>query len=219
MELNFLPLLDMVGTIAFALSGCFVAAEKRADLIGFWFLAIAAGIGGGTLRDCILGLTPVFWVRDPSTLIACSIVALGSYWFLQDGPRLRALTLWADAAGLAFFAVLGCSITLNTGAPWFIGVLLGTLTAVGGGIIRDVLAGIPTLVLRREVYASACVLGLLLYVGLLRNWYGMLIPVQWAGSASVAVIFILRALAIYFRLELAGYGEKSPLTRRRSDSN
>ena len=217
MHLDFLSLLNMIGTAAFALSGCFVAAEKRADLIGFWFLAIAAGIGGGTIRGCILGLTPVFWVIDASPLIVCSVVALGSYWFLKDGPRLRALTLWADAAGVAFFAVLGCSLTLATGAPWFIGVLLGTLTAVGGGIIRDVLAGIPTLVLRREVYASACVMGLLLYIGLLHNWYGLAFSSQSAAIVGVFVIFLLRALAIYFRLELRGYGEKQGFTRRRSD--
>lgn len=214
MDFGFLQILDFVGTVAFALSGCFVAAEKRADIIGFWFLAIAAGIGGGTIRDCVLGLTPVFWIKDPTALVVCSVVALSSYWFLKDGPRLRALTLWADAAGLGFFAVLGASITLYTGAPWFIAVLLGTLTGVGGGIVRDLLAGIPTLVLRKDVYASACVLGIVLYVSLLHYEVHAAI----AGALAVIVIFAIRAGAILFRLELGGYGEKAPLTRRKHDA-
>ncbi len=218
MEIGFLQILDMVGTIAFALSGCFVAAEKRADIIGFWFLAISAGIGGGTIRDCVLGLTPVFWVQDPTALVVCSVVALTAYWFLMDGPRLRALTLWADAAGLAFFAILGANITLQTGAPWFIAVLLGTLTGVGGGIIRDLLAGIPTLILRKDIYASACVLGIILYVSLLQGWYGFTVGAATSGALAVAFIFGVRALAICFRLEFGGYGQKATLTRRRSDS-
>lgn len=217
MEIGFLQILDVVGTIAFALSGCFVAAEKRADIIGFWFLAISAGIGGGTIRDCVLGLTPVFWIKDPTPLIVCSAVAFGSYWLLMNGPRLKALTLWADAAGLAFFAILGASITLATGAPWFIAVLLGTLTGVGGGIIRDLLAGIPTLILRKDVYASACVLGIVLYVSLLHGWYGVSLTPALAGAIAVFFIFFLRAVAIYFRLEFGGYGEREALRRRKSD--
>jgi len=217
MEIGFLQILDLVGTTAFALSGCFVAAEKRADIIGFWFLAISAGIGGGTIRDCVLGLTPVFWVKDPTSLIVCSIVAFSSYWLLINGPRLKALTLWADAAGLAFFAVLGASITLSAGAPWFIAVLLGTLTGVGGGIIRDLLAGIPTLILRKDVYASACVLGIILYVSLMHGWYGFSLSAALSGTIAVLFIFILRATAIYFRLEFSGYGERETLRRRKSD--
>lgn len=216
---DFLSLLDGIGTIAFALSGCLVAAKNRTDIIGFWFLAITAGIGGGTIRDCVLGLTPVFWVRDPLPLILCSLVALGSYWLLRDGARFRFLLIWADALGLAFFAISGAIITLQTGAPWFIAVLLGTLTGVGGGIVRDLLAGEPTLVLRREVYASACVGGILLYIVQIEGWAGFTVPEAIAMWDSVLVIFVLRALAIHYRFELAGYGAKSPFTRRSSDSS
>lgn len=219
MVVNFLQLMDGFGTVAFALTGCLVAAEKKADLIGFWFLAITAGVGGGTIRDCVLGLAPVFWVKDPLPLIECSLVALGSYWFLKDGPLLRPALLWADAVGLAFFAILGATITLASGAPWFIAVLLGTLTAVGGGIIRDLLAGEPTLVLRRDVYASACVIGICLYVGQLQGWFGIVVPQDVALWLSALVIFTLRALAIHFRLELAGYGEARPFNRRKRDGS
>ncbi len=217
MNFNFLLFLDIIGTIAFALSGCFVAAEKKADIIGFWLLAIVASIGGGTLRDLILGLAPVFWIKDPTALIISSLTAFAGYWFLKHGPRLRAFVLWTDAAGLAFFAILGASITLSTGAPWFIAVLLGTITAVGGGIIRDILAGLPTLVMRRDVYASACIIGILIYIATSRGWFGFVIDRPVAAIISVLSIFALRGLAIILRLELGGYGDKKPLTRRRND--
>lgn len=217
MDVNFLQLLDGFGTIAFALTGCLVAAEKKADLIGFWFLAITTGVGGGTIRDCVLGLAPVFWVTDPTPLILCSLVAFGSYWLLHDGPRLRPALIWADAVGMAFFAVLGATISLGAGAPWFIAVLLGTLTAVGGGIIRDLLAGEPTLVLRREIYASACVIGIVLFIALVKGWLGFAMAQDAAMWLSALVIFGLRAAAIYFRLELAGYGENRPFNRRKND--
>lgn len=219
MELSFLSFLDVIGTIAFALSGCFVAAEKKADIIGFWLLAIVAGIGGGTIRDLILGLTPVFWVSDPISLIICTITAFASYWFLKHGPRLRALVLWTDAAGLAFFAILGASITLSTGAPWFIAVLLGTITAVGGGIIRDLLAGLPTLVMRRDVYASACIIGILIYIATSRGWFGFLIDRPIAAIISVVAIFIMRGLAIILRLQLRGYGEERERNPARRSSD
>lgn len=219
MMVNFLSLIDGLGTIAFALSGCVVAAKKRTDIIGFWFLAITAGIGGGTIRDCVLGLTPVFWVRDPTPLILCSLVALGSYWLLRDNTRFRFLLVWADALGLAFFAIAGSIITLQAGAPWFIAVLLGTLTGVGGGIVRDLLAGEPTLVLRREVYASACVAGILFYIAQIDGWAGFTVSPEIAMWDSILVIFALRAIAIHYRFELSGFGEKSPITRRKSDSS
>ncbi len=219
MEFGFLYILDVVGTIAFALSGCFVAAEKKADVIGFWLLAIVAGIGGGTIRDLTLGLTPVFWVIDPTSLLICTATAFASYWFLKHGPRLRALVLWTDAAGLAFFAILGASITLSTGAPWFIAVLLGTITGVGGGIIRDLLAGLPTLIMRRDVYASACIIGILIFISTSRGWFGFVLDKPVSAIIAVIAIFIMRGLAIILRLQLRGYGEgreRNP-SRRSSD--
>lgn len=218
MELDFLRLLDGIGTVAFALTGCLVAARKRTDLVGFWFLAIVTGIGGGTIRDTVLGLTPVFWVRDPFPLILCSIIALGSFWLLRgEDKTFRSLLIWADALGLAFFAIVGATICLEVGAPWFIALLLGTITGVGGGLIRDMLAGEPTLVLRREIYASACVLGILAYIAQVEGWFGAVVDRDLAMWDSVAFIFIIRALAILSRFELPGYGEKPTHQRRKVD--
>lgn len=213
MELTFALILNTLGTISFALSGCLLAGEKKADIIGFWFLAIVASIGGGTIRDLLLGIAPVFWIVSPYSIVIGSLTAFVSYWFLRDGPRLRNLVLWSDAIGLGFFAILGASIALNQDVSWFIAILLGTITAVGGGILRDLLAGIPTLVMRRDIYASACVLGVGLYLILLH--YGVVR--ELAGTIGVITIVLLRGLAIRFRLELAGYGEKKPLKRRDQD--
>lgn len=218
MEFDFLRLLDGFGTIAFALTGCVVAARKHTDLVGFWFLAIVTGIGGGTVRDCVLGLAPVFWVKDPTPLILCSIVALGSFWLLRgEDKTFRSLLIWADALGLAFFAVVGATITLDSGAPWFIALLLGTITAVGGGLIRDMLAGEPTLVLRREIYASACVIGILAYIALVEGWFGGPLHRDLAIWVGFGFIFVIRALAIFSRYELPGYGESATLKRRKVD--
>ena len=152
---------ETAGVAVFALTGALVAARKGMDPFGFILLATVTGVGGGTLRDLLINL-PVFWVSDPSDVLVCAGVALAA-WTLAftrpgvlDGWAAKRLLVWADAAGLALFAVVGTQKALAAGVPPLPAIALGTMTASFGGIIRDVLAGDRAMVLwSREFYVTA----------------------------------------------------------------
>jgi uncharacterized membrane protein YeiH len=153
------------GVAIFALTGALVAARKGMDPFGFILLATVTGVGGGTLRELLLGHS-AFWVRDPTDVIICTVVALGSWALAYLRPGMlegwsgRRLLLWADAAGLSLFAVIGTLRGLDSGAPVLSAVALGAMTATFGGILRDILAGDRPMVLwSREFYVTAATAG------------------------------------------------------------
>lgn len=158
-------MLEVAGVAVFALTGALVAARKRMDPFGFILLATVTGVGGGTLRDLLLGRT-VFWVQAPSDVLLCAGVAL-LVWTIAyrlpgrlDGWAAKSLLLWADAAGLALFAVIGTQKGLAAGAPALSAIALGAMTASFGGILRDILAGDRPLVLwSRDFYVTAAAAG------------------------------------------------------------
>ncbi len=195
---SLLQYLDYAGTVIFGATGCLVAARKKNDLVGFILLSMATGTGGGTLRDMILGHVPVFWVSNPYYLYLCVGTAVVMFLFARHLDAWRQLLLWLDAMGLAVFSVLGCGIALNAGAPPAVAWLMGVITAAFGGILRDILSDEPSLVMRKEIYATAAFLGATVY------WSS---GNAWAG---IAATFILRGVAIYFRLALPGYGQDAP---------
>lgn len=189
---------ETVGVAVFALSGALVAARRGMDPFGFALLATATGVGGGTLRDLLLGNRPVFWVGDPTDVVVCLVVAGLTFCLgprrigIFDGGKRGLALLWADALGLALFAVVGTAKALVVGAPALSAIVLGTVTATFGGIIRDILAGTTPLVLRQEIYVTAAALGAGVMVGLKATG---LDPLTCAISGFAAA-FVLRALAI-----------------------
>lgn len=150
---------DLIGVAVFAISGTLMAYKKHMDGFGVVVLASVTAIGGGTLRDMILDL-PVFWVQDPSYFYAIIVAAFATIMWLRNKSTfpLRYL-LFADAIGLAFFNVMGLQKALTYGASPLIAVALGTMTGVFGGLIRDVICREIPLVLKGELYATACLLG------------------------------------------------------------
>ena len=196
---NALLWLDYFGIAVFAISGALLAAEKRQTLVTFFFFAVVTGVGGGTLRDLLIG-APVFWVHTNATLIICIAAALlvwitSRHWFA--GKAL----LWFDAAGLGAYATYGAAKALAFGVAPVPAFVMGVLTACAGGIIRDVLAGEPSILMRPELYVTAAALASGLLVGLtLAGAAGIL-------SVSVAAIagFTLRGLAIARGLSLPAY--------------
>jgi uncharacterized membrane protein YeiH len=189
---------ETIGVAVFALTGALMAARKGMDPFGFALLATVTGVGGGTLRDLLIGTQPVFWVGDPSDVLVCLFVAeivfaLGPNRVatLEGGRRGRTL-LWADALGLALFSIVGTGKALTAGVPALSAVALGTITATFGGIIRDIFAGTTPLVLRQEIYVTAAALGAAVMVGLQKAG---LDPFLCATAGFVAG-FGLRALAI-----------------------
>ena len=193
--------LDMAGVAVFAISGALAAARAKQTIVTFAFFAAVTGIGGGTLRDLLIG-APVFWVGRSDYLAVC-LAAAAAVWVLKaDRWRLPAL-LWFDAVGMGAYAVIGAAKAESLGVPPLACVVMGVLTASFGGIIRDVLAGVPSVLMRREIYVSAAALGAGAYVVLVFFGVDRII----AGAIGAAAGFGLRALAIGRGLALPGYGE------------
>ena len=145
---------DYAGVAVFAATGALAASRKQLDIIGFLFLAAATGIGGGTFRDLILD-APVFWVVEPGHILVCASVALLVYFTAHLLESRWKLLLWLDALGLSAYCVLGAHKGLEaTGSPT-VAVVMGMLTATFGGVLRDLLAGEPSVLLRPEIYVTA----------------------------------------------------------------
>jgi len=192
-------ILSYAGLAVFAASGAIAAARAKHTIIEFIFFATVTGIGGGTLRDLLIGV-PVFWVHQNAYLAVCAGVAI-SVWLL--GTRFwqfRAL-LWLDAIGLAAFSVIGAAKALDAGVSPLGAVAMGVLTGTFGGIIRDVLANQPSILLGREIYVSAAMLGSAVFVLLA----GAGLDTFVAGIIGALAGFGLRAGGLAFGWTLPGY--------------
>jgi len=194
-----LVLLDYFGIAVFAVSGALVAAEKRQDFFTFVFFAVVTGVGGGTLRDVLIG-APVFWVRTNATLLIC-IGAAAAVWSFSGRRFTGRALLWFDAAGMAAYAAYGAAKALGYGVAPVPAFAMGVLTACVGGIIRDVLAGEPSVLMRRDLYVTPAALSAGLFVGL------RLIDLDTWPAAAIAIAsgFALRAGAIARGWSLPGY--------------
>ncbi|HET9356259.1 MAG TPA: trimeric intracellular cation channel family protein [Sphingomicrobium sp.] len=184
----------------FAISGALLAAEKKQTLVTFIFFAVVTGVGGGTIRDLLIG-APVFWVGTNATLAICIVAALG-VWFLSRRLILEKALLWFDAIGLAAYATYGASKALGYGVAPVPAFAMGVMTACAGGIIRDVLAGEPSILMRPELYVTAAALASGLHVVLVL--FGA--PPPLAALVGGLFGFALRAAAIARGLSLPQYG-------------
>ena len=182
--------LDLFGIAVFAASGALAAAKQRQTLVTFAFFALVTGVGGGTVRDLLIG-APVFWVHDWSFAATCLGTAALVWLTPVSVWNARALD-WFDAVGIAIYAVFGTWKSLTLGIPLLPAMMMGVITACVGGIIRDVLAGEPSILLKPEIYVTAAALASGLF-GLLL-WFGL--PVLPAAIISAAAGFALRAMAI-----------------------
>ena len=191
--------LDYAAVAVFAISGALAAARRKHDIITFGFFAAITGVGGGTLRDLLIG-APIFWVQRPGYVIVCLVAAVVVWLLGSRGWRFRAL-LWLDALGLAAYSVVGAAKALSLGVHPFSAVVMGVLTTCFGGIIRDVLAGEPNLLVRREIYVTAALLGATTFVVL------KTLGVEFWSAAltGFAAALTLRAAAIHFGLSLPGF--------------
>ena len=192
-------LLDLGGIAVFALTGAVLAARLRQTFVTMAFFALVTGVGGGSVRDLLIG-APVFWVRDPLVAPVCLTVALMA-WFTPRRLWDGALLDWADAAGLAAYAVIGTAKALAYGLTPVPAVLMGVITGCVGGIIRDVLAGRPSILMRPELYVTAAALSAALCAG--ATLAG--VPQQFGWPAAMLGGFALRAAAIHYRIALPAY--------------
>lgn len=200
-----LYLLDLIGVAVFALSGALAAAHAGMDLLGGVALAAITAIGGGTLRDLLLDRHPIFWIRDARYLVVILVAALLTMvWdsvLPPPGPTLQV----ADALGLALFAISGAQVAEARGHAAIVTVLMGTMTGTAGGMLRDMMSAQVPLIFRKDIYASAAIAGIVIY--LLLQALG--VRRSWAIGAGVAAILGLRLGAVLWgwhlpRLHLAG---------------
>lgn len=194
---SFMEVLDFIGTFAFAISGIRLASAKHFDLFGAYVVGVVTAIGGGTLRDLMLGVTPI-WMTNPMYLI-CSGIAL--LWVIIFEKRLvrQSVTFFIfDTIGLALFTVVGVEKALALGFPLWVAVIMGTITGAAGGVFRDVFINEIPLIFRKEIYALACIIGGLFY-GFF-DWLGVdLVLTQCLSGFSV---FFVRILAVKYHLGL-----------------
>jgi uncharacterized membrane protein YeiH len=189
----------LIGVAVFAISGVLAAGRKHLDWLGVAVIAIVTALGGGTLRDLLLGRNPIFWIADP-TYLTVTLAATGFtlFYVRLRIPNPRAL-LVADALGLAFFTIGGVQIAQQAGLHGVIAILMGTITGVAGGVIRDILcAQIPLILMRGNLYATATIVGAALYLVLER----MGMPRDPAALTGMGTIVAVRFGAILWRLEL-----------------
>lgn len=194
-----LEALSIIGTFVFAASGALAAARLGQTIVTFCFFALVTGVGGGTVRDLLIG-APVFWVYDPVPAVACLLAALVVWIAPQRFWSARALD-WLDAIGLSAFAVFGAGKGLSFGVSPFVAAIMGVVTGCVGGIIRDLLAGEPSILLRPELYVTVAALAAGLFVGLI--WLG--VPLVLAAPVAALAGFALRAFAILRGLGLPAY--------------
>ena len=201
---SIIHILDLVGTAVFAITGALVAGRKRMDTFGVVILGCVTAIGGGTLRDVVLGRTPVFWVSSPHYLAIAALAAIGTF-VVAHRVRLPELAIaYADAVGLAVFTVIGFQIGFQSSGSYGISIIMGMMTGVAGGIIRDVLAGIIPLIFHKELYALASLTGVALLA--------LFTSLQWPANLSILLSILttlgVRLAALHWNLSLPVFRPK-----------
>src|SRR5512145_35275 len=199
---------DVLAAVVFAVSGSLVASRKGLDVMAFMWFAVITGVGGGTVRDLILNV-PVFWVQNPVHVAACLVTAVVMHFVSPLVESRYRTLLWFDAFGLALVTVAGTVKALDAGAPALVAIAMGAVTGSVGGIIRDTLGHVPSVLLRHEIYVTASVVGACTYVGL----SGLGLARLSAMTAGFLVTFGVRGLAIKFGWSLPVFRESA--TRER----
>lgn len=201
---DFVNWCDYLGTLAFAVSGIRLAAGKGLDWFGAYVVGFVTAVGGGTIRDILLDIKP-FWLVQPSYLIITALGLIFTIVFRRQVVRLNHSLFVFDAIGLGLFVVVGVAKSYAAGFPWWVAVIMGTVTGSFGGLLRDVLINETPLIFRTDFYASACVLGSIIYV--LMGRYSSL-PIEWVQFISAISVFIFRVLAVVLHIQLPTFNPK-----------
>lgn len=198
--MNLIYALDLIGTFVFAISGALTASDKRMDAFGSAVIAFITALGGGTLRDVLIGSQPVGWMLDTNYLYTVIGALFFCYFFKVYIEKLRKTMFLFDTIGLGLFAVLGVQKTLSFGLSPAIALMMGAVSAVFGGVLRDVLSNNVPLIFRKEIYATACLAGGALYLGL--NYLS--VTENLNIFISVLFVMLIRILAVRFEWGLPG---------------
>ncbi|MFP5429664.1 MAG: trimeric intracellular cation channel family protein [Gammaproteobacteria bacterium] len=190
---------DLFGVGVFAITGALMAGRKSMDLFGVLVIAIITALGGGTLRDLILDNHPVSWIRNDTYILVASLAALATVaWVRFTKPIHETGLLVADAFGLAVFTVIGTEVALQHGTPISTAVIMGVMTGVAGGVMRDVICNEIPLIFQKEIYATACIAGSLVFIALRE----LALPGGGAAGLAMLVVLLVRLAAIRWHFSL-----------------
>lgn len=203
---DFVTWCDYLGTLAFAISGIRLAAGKGFDWFGAYVVGFVTAVGGGTTRDILLNLKP-FWLIQPSYLIITALGLIFTIIFRRQVVRLNHSLFFFDAVGLGLFVVVGVAKSYAAGFPWWVAVIMGTITGSFGGLLRDVLIRETPLIFRTDFYASACMLGGVVYV-LLGHYTAL--PIEVVQFISALSVLLLRVLAVVLHIQLPTFHPQDP---------
>jgi uncharacterized membrane protein YeiH len=195
---NFLNIIDILGTFAFAVSGAFSAMERKLDPFGTLIISFATAIGGGTIRDVLVGNFPVNWLQNDSSILIIFCAAIATMLFGRYLKHLNTSLFLFDALGLGLFTIIGLEIGLKHGFSAGICIALGTISACFGGVLRDVLLNKVPLIFRKEIYALACIIGGTIYYFMRRSN----INEDLSKVICILLIFAIRIVAFRFKLSL-----------------
>ena len=191
-------ILETAGTLVFAISGALTAAEKKFDLMGISIIAFVTALGGGTLRDLLIGATPVGWLNEPTLLVVISIGILLAFVFSKKLNSLRKTFFLFDSIGLGLFAIAGMQKAINFDIPPVYAVLCGMITATFGGMLRDILCNEIPIIFRKEIYATAALSGAALYLLLEIT----IVPREVNYIVSIATVIFIRIIAVKYNIGL-----------------
>lgn len=191
-------ILELIGTLVFAISGALTAAERKFDLMGISIIAFVTALGGGTLRDLLIGSTPVAWLNDPRLLIVISVGILVAFIFNKRLNALRKTFFLFDSMGLGLFAIAGMQKAIDYDIYPAYAILCGMITATFGGMLRDILCNEVPIIFRKEIYATAALIGATLY--LLLDYFQVIPEIKLI--ASVVVVITIRILAVKYKIGL-----------------
>ncbi len=190
--------LDILGTIAFAISGALVAIHKKLDPFGVLIIAFATAIGGGTLRDVLIGRNPVGWMQDLNYVYAILSATTFTIIFRKKINAFNKSLFLFDTIGLGIFTIIGTEMGIEYDLHPLVSIALGTITATFGGVIRDILCNEIPVIFRKEIYASACIIGAITFI-LLQD---VNLPVNAVYIITISIVILIRLIAVKFKLSL-----------------
>jgi uncharacterized membrane protein YeiH len=202
-----LYVLELIGVASFAITGCLRMREKKLDLLGMLVIAFVTALGGGTLRDLLLDIDPIFWMRDTTYIWVALAAALFTFFVARHIAFPMRLLLITDALGLAVAAIMGVQTALNNGADAAIAVMMGMVSGTAGGVVRDILSNEIPFIFGSELYATAAAAGSGVFMVLV--WFAE-VPFEWAAIAGITTVLVLRLAALRYKIMLPTFETRQP---------
>jgi uncharacterized membrane protein YeiH len=211
---TFTNIIEILGTFSFAAAGAFAAMEKKLDPFGVLIISFATAIGGGTIRDVLIGELPVSWLNNTTAIWVIFSAAVVTIFFGSHLKKLEKMLFLFDAMGLGLFTLIGIQTGVSHGFSTGICITLGTITGCFGGVLRDILLNNVPLIFQKEIYASASILGGLMFFVMMR----LGLTDNLAGVISILIVFFVRVMAVQLNWSLPKFYDKKPVSRHKEES-